>query len=80
MTSGGYASGASSPFPGTPVSRGTAITAATTPGDMTAESGAEGYGEYDEDESEEDEGVIRVEIGGETPEEKAKRIALSLRK
>jgi hypothetical protein len=32
------------------------------------------------DESEEDDGVIRVEIGGETSEEKAKRVAMALRK
>lgn len=67
--------------PGTPASRGTALTGATTPADMTAESGMEGYEGYDMDESEEeDDGVIRVEIGGETPEAKAKRIAMALRK
>lgn len=75
VTPGGTAS-----YPGTPASRGTALTGATTPADLTAESGAEGYEGYDVDESEEDDGVIRVEIGGETPEEKAKRVAIALRK
>lgn len=39
-------------------------------------------GDNDGDEEEEDggEGVIQVEIGGETPEERAKRIALAQRK
>jgi xeroderma pigmentosum group C-complementing protein len=38
-----------------------------------------GYGEEEGDEDADD-GVIRLEIGGETAEEKAKRIAFALRK
>lgn len=75
VTPGGTISG-----PGTPATHATARTGATTPADLTAESGAEGYDGYDVDESDEDDGVIRVEIGGETPEQKAKRLAMALRK
>lgn len=38
------------------------------------------HGYMDEEEEEEEEQVIRLEIGGETPEEKAKRLALAMRK
>jgi hypothetical protein len=80
-------SGPSSPYPDTPGS-GTNVTRHTTPGTVTtAPSVDDNFGDRD-DEGEssasgsgtEGDGVIRVEIGGETPEEKAKRIALALRK
>lgn len=70
--------GPSSPFR-TPV--GTDRTAEGTPGTLTSAPSVDddyaGYGESSEGEEEE---VIRLEIGGETEEEKAKRIALAMRK
>lgn len=76
--------GPSSPYPGTPTTPGTNLTAATTPGGGTTagDTDADPYGddEDDEDSGEDGDGVIRLEIGGETPEEKAKRIALATRK
>ncbi|WWC71011.1 uncharacterized protein I206_104964 [Kwoniella pini CBS 10737] len=77
--------GPSSPYPGTPNTGGN-ITAGTTPGTNTTapsiDYDLDGYGEGSGDESaeEEEDGVIHLEIGGETAEEKAKRIALALRK
>jgi hypothetical protein len=74
--------GPSSPYPtsqpGTPH---TNRTARTTPAATTAgETDEDPYAEDDDEKSEDGDGVIRLEIGGETPEEKAKRIALALRK
>jgi hypothetical protein len=73
--------GPSSPFPGTPQTAGTIRTAEGTPGTLTSAPSIDddyaGYGESSEGEEEE---VIRLEIGGETEEEKAKRIALAMRK
>jgi hypothetical protein len=43
----------------------------------SVDDGYAGYGESSEGEEEE---VIRLEIGGETEEEKVKRIALAMRK
>lgn len=75
--------GPSSPYPysaATPTTPGTNVTARNTPAATTAgETDEDPYAE-DDDEEEEGDGVIRLEIGGETPEEKAKRIALALRK
>lgn len=69
--------------PGTPGTPGRAVTGVSTPGTNTTAPSIDddyaGYGE-EEDEEKEDDGVIRLEFGGETPEEKAKRIALALRK
>lgn len=45
----------------------------------TVEDGI-GYLDEDEEDDDEESQVIRLEIGGETPEEKAKRIALAMRK
>lgn len=75
--------GPSSPYSTTPQTGGTAMTG--TPGTVgTPGSIDEAYGGYgegsDEEEGEADDGVIRLEFGGETPEEKAKRIALAMRK
>ncbi|WVR06564.1 hypothetical protein IAU60_003595 [Kwoniella sp. DSM 27419] len=78
--------GPSSPYPGTPTTPGTALTHATTPGTVTTapsiDDDFDGYGGADGGESEDDndDGVIHLEIGGETAEEKAKRIALAMRK
>ncbi|KAK8858825.1 hypothetical protein IAR55_003055 [Kwoniella newhampshirensis] len=80
--------GPSSPYPGpgTPTTPGTNLTHGTTPGGSvtTAPSVDDNFNGYGDDESgegsEEDDGVIHLEIGGETAEEKAKRIALALRK
>ena len=77
--------GPSSPFPGTPNTGGN-LTRGTTPGTVTtAPSVDDNYDGYqDEASGEEDQpggdGIIRLEIGGETPEDRAKRIALALRK
>lgn len=76
--------GPSSPYPnrGTPTATtpGTNLTAHNTPAPTTAgETDEDPYAEDDESAVEGD-GVIRLEIGGETPEEKAKRIAMALRK
>ncbi len=74
------AAGPSSPYPGTP--RPGILTHGGTPGTVTtAPSVDDDYAGYGEERSgaEEDE-VIRLEIGGETAEERAKRIALALRK
>ncbi|WVQ65333.1 uncharacterized protein L199_003509 [Kwoniella botswanensis] len=77
--------GPSSPYPGTPTTNGN-ITAGTTPRTNTSapsiDYDLEGYGGDSDAESGEgeDDGVIHLEIGGETAEEKAKRIALALRK
>lgn len=74
--------GPSSPYPETPKTM--LIGGTATPGDVGTPASVEeayaGYGEGSEDEDEEDDGVIRLEIGGETPEEKAKRIAMAMRK
>lgn len=79
--------GPSSPYPGAPTTPGTNLTHAGTPGTITtAPSVDDDYGGYGEDGSEGEEeggsedGVIRLEIGGETPDARAKRIALALRK
>ncbi len=75
--------GPSSPYPGTPRTPGTR---ATTPGTVTTapsvDDDYEGYGEEGSggEREEVQDGVIRLEIGGETPEQRAKRIALALRK
>lgn len=73
--------GPSSPYPETP--KTTATGATGTPGDVGTPASVEevyaGYGE-DSEEDEEDDGVIRLKFGGETPEEKAKRIAMAMRK
>ncbi|WVF68799.1 hypothetical protein IAT40_003571 [Kwoniella sp. CBS 6097] len=82
------AAGPSSPYPGTPTTPGTNLTHATTPGTVTTAPSIDddfgGYGEgsgMDDDSADEkDDGVIHLEIGGETAEEKAKRIALAMRK
>jgi hypothetical protein len=60
----------------TPGTAGTVTTAPSVDDDFGY---ADDAGESSSSEKEGDE-VIRVEIGGETPEEKAKRIALALRK
>ncbi|WVW84955.1 hypothetical protein I302_106991 [Kwoniella bestiolae CBS 10118] len=79
------AAGPSSPYPVTPTTNGH-ITAGTTPGTATTapsiDYDLEGYDRDSDDESGEgeDDGVIHLEIGGETAEEKAKRIALAMRK
>jgi xeroderma pigmentosum group C-complementing protein len=76
-------SGPSSPYPGPPHTPGTTTnpTAGTTPGTATtAPSVDDEYAEYGESSSSEGNEVIRLEIGGETEEEKARRIALALRK
>ena len=66
---------------GTP---GGGLSAANTPGTNTTAPSVDddyaGYGEDDDEDEKEDSGVIRVEFGGETPEEKARRIMLELRK
>ena len=74
--------GAPSSRYGTPTTTG-GLTAGTTPGtlrsnavtseDDASEESFDGDGQKDDE-------VIRVQIGGETPEEKARRIMLSLRK
>ncbi|WVQ96321.1 hypothetical protein IAU59_003425 [Kwoniella sp. CBS 9459] len=82
------AAGPSSPYPGTPTTPGTNLTHGTTPGTVTTAPSIDddfgGYGEgsgLDEDSADEkDDGVIHLEIGGETAEEKAKRIAFAMRK
>lgn len=73
--------------PGTPGSSIRHRTDVDTPGTNTTapsiDDDFEGYGEEEDGEEGEeqgDDGVIRVELGGETEEEKAKRIALALRK
>ncbi|OCF37288.1 hypothetical protein I316_01197 [Kwoniella heveanensis BCC8398] len=82
------AAGPSSPYPGTPTTPGTNLTHGTTPGTVTtAPSIDDDFGGYGEesggddsaDENDED-GVIHLELGGETAEDKAKRIALAMRK
>ncbi|WWC88411.1 uncharacterized protein L201_003322 [Kwoniella dendrophila CBS 6074] len=78
------AAGPSSPYPGTPNTTGN-ITAGNTPGTNTTapsiDYDLEGYGDSDDESGDgENDGVIHLEIGGETAEEKAKRIALALRK
>ncbi|KAK4687165.1 xeroderma pigmentosum group C-complementing protein, partial [Tremellales sp. Uapishka_1] len=69
--------------PGTPTTPGSVLNA-TTPGTMTTapsiDNDYEGYGEGGSEEEAEEDGVIRLEFGGETAEEKAKRIALAMRK
>lgn len=84
VKSANASAGPSSPYPysrtGTPNTPGTNLTAANTPAPTTAgETDEDPYAE-DEESGDEGGGVIRLEIGGETPEEKAKRIALALRK
>ncbi|BEI91040.1 uncharacterized protein CcaverHIS019_0311100 [Cutaneotrichosporon cavernicola] len=59
----------SASMPGTP--------ATGTPADVGTSAGEGGYPDTDE---EDDNQVIRLEIGGETEEEKAKRIAMAMRK
>ena len=82
--------GPSSPYPGTPTTLDTNRTRPGTPGTITtAPSVDDDYAEYGRDEVSDaddhgvdkgDSGVIRLEIGGETAEQKAKRAALALRK
>lgn len=63
---------ASTSMPGTPASG--------IPGDF-GNGDATGQGRYpDSDDGEDENQVIRLEIGGETEEEKARRIALAMRK
>lgn len=64
----------SASMPGTPTSG--------TPADVgTSAAAGDGGGGYSDSDSEEDANqVIRLEIGGETEEQKAKRIALAMRK
>ncbi|GMK53781.1 hypothetical protein CspeluHIS016_0103670 [Cutaneotrichosporon spelunceum] len=70
---------ASTSTPGTPVGRSVATGSpgTGTPADMGVTAGEGGYPDTDE---EDDNQVIRLEIGGETEEEKAKRIAMAMRK
>jgi hypothetical protein len=72
--------GASTPV--TPA-RGQSV-ATDTPGTNTTapsiDDDFEGYGDEEEQEGGEKDDVIRLEIGGENEEEKAKRIALAMRK
>ncbi|WVQ84392.1 hypothetical protein IAT38_006544 [Cryptococcus sp. DSM 104549] len=70
--------GPSSPFPTTPGTNGTHGTR-TAPGSVDP-AGNDEEEEDESDEEEEGDGVIHLEIGGETAEEKAKRIALAMRK
>jgi len=84
----------SSPYPGTPTTAanhtnpatpGTVTTAPSIDDDFDADSRVESGSEVaaESDDAEDDmatAGVIRVEIGGETIEERAKRIAMALRK
>lgn len=70
--------------PGTGGSRQQSV-AVDTPGTNTTapsiDDDFDGFGDDDEEEGgEQDDGVIRVEFGGENEEEKAKRIALAMRK
>lgn len=79
------AAGPSSSRGGTPATGGTA-TGYNTPGTVTtAPSMNDHYGAYgEEDEAEDqgtnDEGVIRLELDGETQEQRDKRKAMALRK
>lgn len=84
IKSANASAGPSSPYPyshpGTPNTPGTNMTARTSPAPTTAgETEEDPYAEDDES-ADEGDGVIRLEIGGETEEQKAKRIALALRK
>lgn len=79
--------GPSSPYPGTPTTQGTNLTRATnTPGtidtgDDSDEDEAGVYSDgHDINTGEEVAGVLTLEIGGETPEERERRIALAMRK
>ena len=80
------AAGPSSPRAQTPNTPATNLTRGTPAGTITsAPSVDDDYAGYDEGGSDRedgsgDDGVIRVEFGGETPEQRAKRIALALRK
>jgi hypothetical protein len=60
------------------------VSAVNTPGTNTTapsiDDDFEGFGEDDDEEGEKQDEVIRLEIGGENEEEKAKRIALAMRK
>ena len=76
----------SSPYVGTPTTTGRnpsqGHTASLPTSPFSVNDDYAGYDDQQDDENE-DEGqddVIRLEIGGETPEEKAKRIAFALRK
>lgn len=71
----------------TPATAGSRQQSATadTPGTNTTapsiDDDFEGFGEDDDEgEGEKEDGVIRLELGGENDEEKAKRIALAMRK
>lgn len=79
----GTAFAESTPINDTPTSLPQAMGGDRTPGNLVADSESDGYGEYHDDEDNEstpEEDAIRVEIGGETAESKAKRLALALRK
>lgn len=68
---------ASASMPGTPAS---GVGSAANYGGGSDVNGGGGAGGYNSTDDEEDAQVIRLEIGGETEEEKAKRIALAMRK
>ena len=79
--------GPSSPYPGTPTTPGN-LTKPTTPATGTTapsiDDDCAGYGEGDDGNEEgtqgTEAGVIRLEIGGELPEDRAKRISMAMRK